>query len=292
MLKNPYNINGNWYRGNFHTHTKNSPCGHYDLEWVLNLYKSYKENYDFLAITDHFYMTDLSKYNDSKDLILFNGVEFKLKCYQTLGINIPEYTDNKDDYSNHQELFDKVNKEGGINIICHPHLSKDDYWSYDSLMKLKGYIGIEVYNNNVRLDNSGRAVASDLWDKLLSSGRKIYGFADDDMHVFSRVGGGFNMVCAKEKSRESILESVKKGRFYASSGVFLKDICVSDDEISLKLEHNIPAYIRFIGYKGKLLKETFGLEGSYKADGSEKYIRVEVFREDGAKAWTQPFYFC
>lgn len=287
---NPYNIKGQWLKGNLHTHTKNSPCGHYSLNEVIDLYTSYKMNYDFLAITDHFSLTDLSDIINNPKVILFQGVEYKRRDHQTLGININYYDDDKENEENFQELFNDVKKQGGINIICHPHVYSDDYWSLEKLMNLDGYTGIEIYNNNVRMDNSGRAVATDLWDKLLSKGKKVYGFANDDMHVFSRVGGGFNMVLSESRTRDSILKSIKEGRFYASSGVFLEKINVQKEGIDIKVK-DVPAAIKFIGNNGKILYECYGNEGSFKFKGDEKYIRVEVVREDGAKAWLQPIFF-
>lgn len=291
-INNPYSYDGIWLKGNLHTHTKNSKCGHYSLEDVIKLYTSYRMAYDFIAITDHYYLTDISEFENREDILLFRGVEFKRKNSQTLGINIRSYEDDLDDDTNHQDIFNKVSDEGGINIICHPHVNREDYWSLERLLKLDNYIGIEVYNNNVRMDNSGRAIASDIWDGILSEGRKVYGFANDDMHLFSRVGGAFNMVLAKEKTKESIIEAIKRGSFYATSGVILENIKIENNIISLEIQDKrIPTVrFRFITRNGKVLKEVIGQEASYKIKGYEEYIRVEVEREDGVRAWLQPIY--
>ena len=287
MFKSPYIQDLQWLKGNLHTHTENSPCGHYSLDKVIELYTSFKTKYDFLAITDHY---NLTKLKEHQELILFSGVEYKRKAYQTLGINVKEYEDDKENEENHQALFNSVVNQGGINIICHPHLNKEDYWPFEKLILLEGYLGIEIYNNNVRLDNHGRAVATDLWDKLLTAGKKVYGFANDDMHLFTRVGGGFNMVGAKEKSKASILESLKNGSFYCSSGVYLKEISLECNTIKIQLEHDIPAEFKLIGEQGRVIQVENGTEVSFKAETGDKYIRIEIKREDGAMAWTQPFF--
>lgn len=291
MIKNPYNKKGIWLKGNLHTHTVNSPCGHYDLNRVIEMYTSYKMKYDFLAITDHFHLTELEDFKGIDDIILFSGVEYKYRDYQTLGINITEYIDDERDFANHQQLFKAVESQGGINIICHPHAFTDDYWPAEKLLDLNNYTGIEIYNNNVKFDNKGRATATDLWDTLLSKGRKIWGFANDDMHIFQRCGGAFNMVLAAEKTPEAILDAIKEGSFYGSTGIFLESIKLEDSTITIDLKHtHIPANFTFIGLGGKILKQSSGTSGSYTITGNETYVRAFVNREDGAMAWTQPFW--
>lgn len=289
---NTYGYNGVWLKGNLHTHTKNSKCGHYEIDKVLELYTSYRMEYDYLAITDHYHITDLEGNEDRDDIILFNGVEFKTSAYQTLGINVKEHNDNPNDIANHQEVFDDVIKQDGINIICHPHLNRDDYWPVNRLIELDGYTGIEIFNNNVRMDNSGHAIATDVWDKLLSSGKKVFGFANDDMHIFSRVGGGFNITLAERKSREGILNALKRGSFYASSGLILENIRLEENKISLEIKDKRVPYVtfRYIGKNGVILKEEQGQESSYSIIGNEGYVRVEVERNDGVRAWLQPFF--
>lgn len=288
---NPYRYKGEFLKGNLHTHSKYSPCGFYEPKKIINMYTSYKMEYDFLAITDHYTLTDISEFSDRKEIVLIKGVEFKRKDHQTLGINIKEYDDDLDDDTNHQELFNKVEKEGGINIICHPHGTREDYWTLEELLKLDNYTGIEIFNNNVRMDCKGRAVATDLWDDLLSNGKYVYGFANDDMHIFSRAGGAYNMILCEEKSIDSIINALKRGSFYASFGIKVEDIKVENNIISLKNgDKRVPyVYFKFIGKNGKVLKEEKGNEASYKVKGDEGYVRVEVYREDGARAWLQPF---
>lgn len=287
-----YDYEGEFYKGNLHTHTKNSPCGHYGLEEIVKMYTSYKMEYDFLCITDHYRITNLDEFKNRKDILLISGVEFKKAEHQTLGININDYFDDELNDKNHNELFKKVNELGGMNVICHPHMGKEDYWSLDRLLELEGYTGIEIFNNNVRMDCKGRALATDIWDQLLSQGKRVFGFANDDMHIFSRVGGAYNYVLSEEKSIKSILEGFKRGSFYASFGVKVRNIKVEGDVISLeKGDDRVPyVFFKFIGENGKVLKEEKGIKSSYKVNGDEKYVRVEVYREDGARAWLQPFY--
>jgi hypothetical protein len=288
LIINSYDKNGKWLKGNLHAHTENSSCGNYSVEKVIEMYTSYKMKYDFLAITDHYHLTSLTEHiNDG--IVLFEGVEYKKDKLQFLGVNIKKYEDDKANLINHQELFDEIKKQKGISIICHPHVFNDNYWPFEKLMELDNYIGIEIYNYNVRHDNKGRAVAVDLWDKLLSAGKKVYGFANDDMHAFSRAGGAFNMVLAEKKDKESILKAIKEGSFYASTGIYIEKIELIEKSLFISVKH-LSVCFSLIGKDGKVLKVEHGMDVTFNLKGYTDYVRVELKREDGAFAWTQPFF--
>jgi hypothetical protein len=295
-ILNPYGRDGVWLKGNLHTHTDASPCGHYPLEEVAATYADRIMQYDFLAITDHLGMTDVSAVQGINGMVVFRGVEFKKEARQTLGINIESYDDDGFDQTNHQQIFDRVRRQGGINIICHPHIYEERYWPLERLLELEAYTALEIYNHNVKMNNAGRAVATDLWDALLGAGRRVWGVASDDFHHRSRYGGGFVMALGKEKSAPAILDALEKGSFYASSGIILKDIEVTERGISLAAaSRRVKGTVfRFIGKGGKLLKEETPADpegtAGYTVQGNETYVRVEACREDGARAWTQPFW--
>jgi hypothetical protein len=295
-ILNPYAQGGIWLKGNLHTHTEASPCGHYPLEEIAATYRDRIMQYDFLAITDHLVMTDVSGV-EGKGMVVFRGVEFKKEARQTLGINISSYDDDGFDETNHQRIFDEVRRQGGINIICHPHIYEEQYWPLERLLELEGYTALEIYNHNVKMNNAGRAVATDLWDALLSAGRRVWGIASDDFHHRSRYGGGFIMALGKEKSAAAILGAIEGGAFYASSGITLKAIEVTGNRsLSLAAASGRvkDTVFRFIGKGGKLLKEERAAAPeaavSYSFRGDESYVRAEAYREDGARAWTQPFW--
>ena len=91
--------------------------------------------------------------------------------------------------------------------------------------------------------------------------------------------------------------AIKKGVFYASSGIMLKNIGLIDEK-TISLSAASPRVANttfcFIGKDGRLLKkeQPSGPEtpASYTVQGDEGYVRVEASREDGAQAWTQPFW--
>jgi hypothetical protein len=98
------------------------------------------------------------------------------------------------------------------------------------------------------------------------------------------------MVFAKNRSKSAILESIKSGSFYCTSGVLIDKIDIQDDVITVAA-NKLPVEFRFIGKDGHIYYQGTGMENSYKINGNEGYIRVELIREDGARAWMQPIFF-
>jgi hypothetical protein len=48
--------------------------------------------------------------------------------------------------------------------------------------------------------------------------------------------------------------------------------------------------LRFIGRGGRLLRTSSSSSDSYRVNGDEGYVRVEAIRDDGGRAWSQPFF--
>jgi hypothetical protein len=288
----PYNGMGDWLKGTLHVHTSNSSCGHYPLDAIVAVYGDRILKYDFIAITDHRFLTDVTSQDGRCGLIVFNGVEFKDELFQTLGIHVSDYIDDETVTDNHADIFARVARQGGINVICHPHIYEDEYWPVNRLLELEGYLALEIYNHNVKMNNSGRAIATDVWDKLLTAGKRVFGLANDDMHHFSRLGGAYNMVAAARKDKSGILAALKRGSFYASTGINFSSIRSARGAVEVEIDdpRTPPALIRFIGKNGTVLQEAVGRAASCSVRGDESYVRVECHREDGAMAWSQPFF--
>ena len=72
MRKEMFSENGNWYKGNLHSHTTNSD-GRLRPEEAAAFYKNY--GYHFVCFSEHDYYTDLREQFDCEDFILLPGVE-------------------------------------------------------------------------------------------------------------------------------------------------------------------------------------------------------------------------
>ncbi len=139
----------------------------------------------------------------------------------------------------------------------------------------------------------------EVWDRILSSGKLMYGVADDDAHTFKssdpRVAGpgrGWVFVHAERLAPQPILAALERGDFYASSGVELNDYQVTDAGISLEIrEQPSRTYrVQFIGQSGRVLQEATSACASYVFKSDDVYVRVRIGDSSGAFAWTQPVF--
>lgn len=291
MYINPYesvaNGTGQWLRTNFHTHSgarKGDNCGIIPLKDCIAVYKDC--GYQVLAITNHDSNTDLTAVVTESDMLLINGYEYSKEKHMVCigGRTVVD--------GNHQEAIDSCIGEDGFVIICHPHLDIDDYWPAEDIKRLNGYVGIEIYNSVIpRL--AGRGLATDVWDDLLSSGRLVWGFANDDFHRWFDLGNSWNMVYG-DKSYDSVKAAIKSGCFYGSTGLKLKSLILENEELHMAVDYlnNYAGELQydFIGSNSRLLARIVGERADCKLNKSEPYVRICVTAPDGSKLWTQPIY--
>ncbi len=289
-MPNPFGMEGNWYKGNLHTHTNNSD-GELSPEEVLGGYK--KHNYDFLAITDHSKVTVVEEYS-RKDFLLLSGIEIDIEslpgtaCH-LVGINIEKAIEVPLKLKV-QEGIDFLKGKGGEVILAHP------YWSgltMEELFSIGGQLGIEVYNST-SLRGIGKGLSSVYWDALLAKGKLNWGFAVDDAH-FRRADAyrGWTMVKAPILNEENMISSIKKGLFYSSSGPEIKEVNFDGKRVYV---HASPVkVINFIcdNFKGRSVWNEYGKEFSeaeFELKGEEKYLRIECIDKNGETAWTNPLF--
>lgn len=272
-------------KSNFHLHAGTGPntCGGYEISDVLSLYK--EAGYDAICVSNHDLFTDTSRYSDC-GMCLVNGYEYSANphmcCVGTESACL----------KSHKEAIDQCLKEGGFTILCHPHWQKDWYWPKDMLDGLRGYTGIEIHNAGTRRF-SGRGVATDVWDYLLSQGRLIWGVGSDDFHRWYDMAKGWNKIYC-EPNKDSLIQAVIQGKFYVSTGLSLEYMKLEGDRVEVfakDMNGSTDKYFyRFIGQFGQILHEVAASHATYYIKGNEKYIRVEVIDSSGAKLYTQPIY--
>lgn len=290
MFINPYQAvaagEGKWLKCNFHTHAGTGPgtCGSLGLEDVIKAYKQCK--YNILTISNHDLFTPTE--GIVPDIRLIHGVEYSAYPHMlTIGVE-------KHWGVGHQETIDLTRQNGGFVILCHPNWIRKGYWEWKEIDRLTGYTGIEILNQLIyRLEGSG--LASDTWDYLLSQGKLVYGFGNDDFHLWCDLGRSYTMIYARSDSWEDIKKAIDEGCFYVSSGVCLEKLLLENNVITTKAKFFINSYIdvftyRFVGEGGRLLYECKESQAEYCLKGDEMYIRLEVIAENGAMLFTQPVY--
>ena len=193
-------------------------------------------------------------------------------------------------HSDRQQAINEINTENGLAVLCHPNWHRyRDHIKLETLQSLTDYLGIEIYNGVIH-HHEGSPLATDKWDMLLSEGRKLWGFANDDSHSSEHVGVAWNMVQVKERGKESVLEALRLGSFYASTGVAINSIRVYGQTIFVSTQNASRITASVDG--GLRVAQVDSSEMTFHVpdDAPWRYVRLECWGMGEAMAWTQPFY--
>jgi len=274
-IVSPYETKSGTYKGSIHNHTTGSD-GVDTPSALVTYYKNL--GYDFVSITDHNVVTA----DPGVAGILFvPGVEESTATGHILSMDATSHVTDTD----HQDIIDAILSQGAVPILAHPALNAAIGLTDVEISQLDGYAGIEVYNAYAPPEN-----AESRWDALLTAGGRAYGTAVDDTHNASAdAGKGWIIVFADSATKANIVESIKRGNFYASTGATLS-VSVSGRVITATT--GATAKIEWIGDAGVVLQTTAaGTSSEYTAQGFEKYIRIRITRaSDGKFAWSNPIY--
>ena len=244
---NPFDVDGEWLKSAFHTHTARSdgeldPAAHVrHHEWM---------GFDVVAITDHWTLT----HEPSTDHILvITGAELAADPYggaladsEILAIGISDIPEDPGGdrakwgpidaytYKTFPDLSAAarcIADQGGVSFIAHP------YWSgmpLETLMAVEGVHGIELFNSSAQRENA-RGDSSYVWDLCLDRGKRFWAFGTDDCHYPGfDIGDAWTMVRAAERTEAAVLEALRQGHTYASAGPQIRDITVDGTELEVR----------------------------------------------------------
>lgn len=294
----PFHAQGMWLKGNVHTHTVYSD-GELTPEEQTERYR--RAGYGFLAVTDH--GTYVNTQNLSQDeFTMLQGEELSVgqtiagTFYHIVALGIGESLPFKeaDHTLSPQIVVNYVNKSGGAAILAHP------YWSgltHGETASLGGLTALEVYNHVCELLND-RGDSPTHWDHLLALGHQLNGMAVDDAHNKERESlpddsfGGWVMVKTEDKSEGGIIEALKRGSYYSSTGPEILDVETSKDEIMIRCSPVKKIAFVTMPCLGICYKDEEGCltEARYRPRINEHYVRIQITDVNGGRAWTNPIY--
>ena len=287
VLRSPY-LHGDytWLKGNLHTHTTMSD-GERPPEAVIADYE--QRGYDFLAISDHDVYVAPQHYQAHTSMVLLPGVEVTALGPHMLQLGIEEALQPESD---RQHVLDAITARGGLAVLNHPNWEWHfNHFPQELMQDLQGAIGLEVYNGVIeRLE--GAALATDRWDRLLAIGRWLWGFANDDSHKAGDVGIAWNVVQAGTRTPGAILDALRHGRFYASTGVVVDAVEVDGRNVCVRTAN--AQRIRLITRGGAIQASMPGSSANWMLPDDPtiarewRYVRVECYGAGGQMAWTQP----
>lgn len=290
---NPFAVEGRWYRGNLHTHSTNSD-GRKSPEDAVGWYRDH--GYDFVALTDHRVLSDTSALA-TDSFITIPGMEMHGPDpwlginYHIVGLGIRSFDRSNDEWGP-QEAIDRVNADGGLAILAHP------YWlgqTAADMSELEGFVGMEVFNS-ICDRNVAKGLSAVQWDDFGDTVGITWGFASDDTHwAYGEKGRGWVMVRTTEFSQRGLLDAMRAGHFYSSTGPEIHEVQITPSQVQV---HCSPARrvslvtARASGSsqhaEGGVLLERATLDRRGPPAYPERYLRVEVEDEAGRVAWTNP----
>jgi hypothetical protein len=127
----------------------------------------------------------------------------------------------------------------------------------------------------------------------------VWGIAVDDSHHWKRPwdtdmappGKAWIVVRAEKLDEPSILESIRRGDFYASTGIELTGYQVDAKSMTVSIKAKNGARYRtlFIGPNGRIVSETTANPATFVLPESG-YVRAKVIDSNGRTAWLQPHF--
>lgn len=298
-----------WFKGNLHTHTTESD-GDTEPEHVAEWYRQH--GYDFLVLSDHNHRTilDGTEAERSRWPHLIPGEEvstvFDDAPIHLGAIGVRELAPPRGGETLVETLqanVDAIREAGGVAVINHPNYK----WAFGDreIAATERAWAMEVFNGHPGVNNIGGGASpstESIWDRVLASGRRMYGVATDDAHHFkgefgprrSNPGRGWIAVHAERLSDEALMDAMSRGDFYASTGVRFAELEVRGREIVMEIEPETELGLKhttvFTGPNGRELWTTNGDSARYTMSRIDDYVRATVYASNGEKAWTQPVF--
>ena len=222
---------GQFWRGNIHGHSTNSD-GALSPEEVCKAYRDH--GYDFVCLSDHFRpnynypISDTTPYRENGFTTIL-GAEVHAPTttrgvdWHILAVGLPAEFPATTATETGVDLARRCADAGAFVAVAHPawyNLEVED------ALSLEAAHAVEVYNHTCGVRTS-RGEGSQMWDAMLSAGRKVTGIAVDDSHFRDEAFDGFGgwvMVKAEENEPDHLLEALKAGRFYASQGPQIESV--------------------------------------------------------------------
>jgi hypothetical protein len=297
----PFDGDGLWLRCALHTHTTNSD-GEMAPDMLVRHYQW--AGFDVLAITDHWVRT---VEGSTRKLLVIPSTELNAQCggpehdahVLALGVEadpvIPE-----GEFAQLQQVVSWIDENGGVPYIAHTYWSglRTDQWE-----DCEGLLGLEVWNAGCELE-IGRGDGSLHWDEALERGKNFFALATDDSHHPGYDSGfAWTMVRAADKSQEAVLDALRTGSFYGSTGPEITSVAVADDIVTVRCSpaasvtlvagraRGARANAGRLGYPNNseiVERDSAGLITACRLEKpwNTPYGRLEVADARGGRAWT------
>lgn len=305
-IYNPYeNINtDHWINGNFQVQSNawgGVTNGRNNTDSLI--FYRYKEmGFDIVSISDYQKINKYNAYSETYVPVYEHGFGIFKNHQVCLGSKKVEWLDFPVYHTLHHKQFviNRLKKNNELVAIAHPKL----WGAYDvaDMTKLANYDLIEVLNNY--------RISDKHWDAALSSGKPVFLLANDDahdVHNIREVGRRFTVLNVQEKTKESILSSLKYGLSYGvdlenSDSIWeekaakikslpkLNSVEVINDTVFYTLS-DVATEMKFISQNGEIVKiDSCCKKSYYVLKKNDTYVRAEIKFDNLATFYLNPVY--
>lgn len=257
----------------------------------------------------------------------FSGKPVHINGLNFAGVVEPQHGDGVQETMerNHAAIAEHgaANKRQVLAHVNHPNFG----WGvrYQDLAAVEAVNFFEVYNGHAGVQNYGDDTHSGteaLWDLALTSRILEHGFglllgvATDDSHDYRQFGigkhnpgRGWVMVQAEENTPDAIVLAMRAGRFYASTGVLLRDVQLDGMTLRIWIDEvpGVRYTTRFVGTRrtakgamqpSEIFLSTESNPAVFTLTDDALYVRAKISSDreqpnpylagDRESAWVQP----
>ena len=294
---------GRFWKGNIHTHSTRSD-GKLDPEAVC---RAYRENgYDFLALTDHFVGSFDYPIVDTRPhrtpgfttilgAELHSGANSQGELWHILAVGLPldfapshtpEYHPIAGQESG-REIARRARDAGAYVAIAHPHWSM---LTQADMAEIDAAHAVEIYNHGCDVEcDRGYGLAH--WDTELARGRRLFACGTDDAHFeVADHFGGWTMVWAEENEPDALLDALKAGLNYATTGPSFYELRVEHDAVHVRCSPVDHIIVQSPG-QATAAKLGHGMSEAIIPRGRTEdaaWVRVTLIDKAGKRAWSNP----
>lgn len=300
------------YKANLHCHTTLSD-GKHTPEEIKEMYMA--EGYSIVAYTDHRHY-GWHRELDGDGFLALAALESDLTesggdwpRLRTYHFNLFDTRPSEDragqdllphcdyhDKAGINEYIGRMNELGFLVCYNHPYWSLQDVTDY---CDLKGLFAMEIYNHSSRVEGM-YGFNPQAYEEMLRSGQRLFAVAADDNHdACPRDSaeydsfGGYVYIAAESLTYGHVIQALRDGNFYWSTGPKLLGIEIKNDVLHVKCSPVEKIYVVQEGrnYYRKLVNpgETI-TEAEFPLNGGEGWFRVEIRDERGMAAGSNAYY--
>lgn len=311
-----------WYRGDLHAHTVHSD-GRWDVPDLVTWARQHR--LDFVTLSDHNTVSGLAQMDaqSSRGLLTMGGLELTTFYGHALALGVRDWVDWRVGAGGRRRpmlvIAQEIESVGGLFIIAHPMAAGDPIctgcrWMYADTMPGPARV-VEIWNGGTWNDSdSHNELGLALFYEWLNRGDRLVATAGTDIHGPMRPDDrpGFNVVFAEAHTERAILDAIRQGHLFVSSGPHVECVAHSASGRRAMMGDALPAdesaaftaawtdcaaddRIRLLA-DGELLYETpSGRAGvcAWHFDANQvRWIMIEIRDEAGlVAAVTNPIFF-